>query len=216
MIQLYSEGFSFVPSPVVEQTQFSVVDNDTFTTAAEFDHACCLNFASHKRPGGGYESVRNLRMPIRTQEEDLFRRSNLPELLDIPEIHKYYPLPRNGLDAIYCSNVVVNKDKQLDPVDPYSVAVISMPAVVNPEPKDTLLIVNRIRRILEIAAVHNHKHLILGAWGCGIFNNSPAMIATTFKVFLKGGEFDKVFENVVFAIPGKDSENHKIFQDIIA
>jgi len=35
-------------------TVFTVVDEDSFTIASQEENACCLNFASHKRPGGGY------------------------------------------------------------------------------------------------------------------------------------------------------------------
>ncbi|MCH6577264.1 MAG: DUF2263 domain-containing protein, partial [Proteobacteria bacterium] len=57
--------------------QFSVVYEDTFTAAEE--GARCLNFASHKRPGGGYKEVMDIKGTIRTQEEDLFRRSAVSE-----------------------------------------------------------------------------------------------------------------------------------------
>ena len=38
----------------------------------------------------------------------------------------------------------------------------------------------RIRRILTVAAAQGHTHLVLGAFGCGVFGNDPVMIADTF------------------------------------
>jgi uncharacterized protein (TIGR02452 family) len=213
MIKLYLENnVSFATPDSLKNSQCTVVDCDTFTASIGLDHPCCLNFAAQEQPGGGYEAVMDLPMPIRTQEEDLFRRSNLPELMDNPVVRSYYPL--RELKAIYCSGVIVSKDQQLNPVEPFEVAVISMAAVVNPRPDQKSLVASKIKRILEIAAENQHANLVLGAWGCGVFNNDPRFIASTFLQFLTN-EFDHVFEKVIFAIPGKNSENYIIFREFI-
>lgn len=188
---------------------FEIVDEDTFTTAASLKNPCCLNFASHKRPGGGYESVIDLPMPIKTQEEDLFRRSNLPELMDNDKVREKYPL--RGMEAFYCVAKVV-KDKCLNPIEPFDVGVVTMPAVVNPSRKDKDLVERKIKRILEISAANGHTDLVLGAWGCGIFRNDPKEIATLFVKNLNG-KFRGVFENVVFAVPGVGSHNYNAFKN---
>ena len=148
-------------------------------------------------------AVLDTKMPIRTQEEDLFRRSNLPELLDTDIIRKFYPL--TGFQAFYCSDVLVKKDAKCDSVAPYHVSVITVPAVVNPQPEQMGLVEGRAKRIFEIAAENKERILILGAWGCGVFHNDPKHIAELFMRMLKN-EFNCVFEKVVFAIPtGKTS-----------
>ncbi|HTU93886.1 MAG TPA: poly(ADP-ribose) glycohydrolase domain-containing protein, partial [Gemmataceae bacterium] len=76
---IYYEDHRFPVFTGTHQTKISLVSDDTFSVAQQYDKAVCLNFASHKRPGGGYLSVMTRRGPIRTQEEDLFRRSDLPE-----------------------------------------------------------------------------------------------------------------------------------------
>jgi uncharacterized protein (TIGR02452 family) len=210
MIKYYFDELQLDLREQSYDTQILVVNNDTFTTASEYIRPCCLNFASHKRPGGGYLSVIDLPGPIRTQEEDLFRRSNLPELMDNSDVRFHYPL--TGLKSIYCSDVHVTKDRYLKFINPFEVAVISVPAVVNPSFQDLQLISNRIRHILAIAQDQHHENLILGAWGCGVFRNDPYFIASTFRKHLLG-EFAHIFQNVIFAIPG--GNNYKIFQEAL-
>jgi len=209
MIKLYQDDYVFPELKPQYTTNISIADTDTFGAASAYDNACCLNFASHKRPGGGYESVRNIPMPINTQEEDIFRRSNLPEIMDTPEIRKYYPLM--GLKGLYCDEVLVTKNSKLVPVVPFATSIVTVPAVVNPQHKDLQLVTDKIKRILEIAAENNHKVLILGAWGCGVFNNDPQFVSGVFKNFLNN-QFQGVFETVVYAIPGKHSKNYQLFE----
>ena len=189
----------------------TVVDEDTLTVAQRLYDPCVLNFASHKRPGG-YESVMDLKMLINTQEEDLFRRSNLPELMDNPEVRSYYPL--HGVNSIYCLATAA-KNKFLVIIDEFDFGVIIVPAVVNPTQTDYDTIVQKkIERIFDIAQEMNHHSLVLGAWGCGIFHNDPKIIAELFKKEIK--KRGKFFDIIVFAIPGKDSVNHKIFKEVFS
>ena len=195
-------------------TLIKVVDDDTFTTASWYQQSCCLNFASHRRPGGGYEAVKDIAMPIKTQEEDLFRRSNLPELMDTREIRGHYPL--EGVQGLYTDGIVVTKDKFLRRVNPFQTTLITVPAVVNPNSSEKhQLVRDRARRVFQIAADNAADKLILGAWGCGVFNNDPETIAHLFKTLLLG-EFSGVFGEAIFAIPGKDSYNHKVFAEILS
>ena len=60
--------------------------------------------------------------------------------------------------------------------------------------------------------------LILGAWGCGVFRNSPEKIAGHFAHFLtKGGKYDGVFKKVVFAVfdRSKNQENINAFKKVL-
>lgn len=43
------------------------------------------------------------------------------------------------------------------------------------------------------------SHLVLGAWGCGVFRNDPRRVAAVFKALLEG-LFKNVFAQVTFAI----------------
>lgn len=201
------------PTGEEQPAEMVVVDDDSLTAASKLDNSVILNFASHKRPGGGYKTVQNLRARIKTQEEDLFRRSNLPELMDNENVRKYYPL--KGVCGLYCKTTVT-KDADLNEVEPFDVSIITVPALVNPSgPEDMKETQHKIHRILEIAVLNGHRNLVLGAWGCGIFNNDPEFIAKTFKEKLEDAEngFKGCFDKVVFAVPGEKSHNHQVFKE---
>lgn len=211
-VKFYDEQHAFPTFAPAWNTQITVEDKDTFGAAQEHDNACCLNFASHRRPGGGYESVMAMPMPIRTQEEDLFRRSNLPDLMDTAQVRRFYPL--SGVQGLYCRGIVVTKDQHLRPCQPFETALVTVPALVAPKPEQEPVTDAKIQRILQIAADNRHTTLILGAWGCGAFRNDPETVANLFKKWLTG-EFAGVFETVVFAIPGKDSRNYQVFESVL-
>jgi uncharacterized protein (TIGR02452 family) len=62
------------------------------------------------------------------------------------------------------------------------------------------VMVSRIEKVLALAFLHKHKTLILGAWGCGVFQNDPQQIAQYFAQHLLTGKYKNAFEEVVFAI----------------
>lgn len=228
-ITFYPDDYVFEFQAGDALPRITFMDDDTFTAASRYDNACCLNFASHKRPGGGYLAVMDIRGPIRTQEEDLFRRSNLPEIMDNDKVRAYYPL--REAEGLYCSGVVVSKDKKLNPINPFITSVVTVPAVVNPDmadgsmkvmtdlseaiPAKHRLVIRRAERIFEIAAHNRHRVLILGAWGCGVFNNNPLVIANLFQRLITQ-EYVGLFDEVVFAIPGRTSANYRIFESVLA
>ena len=57
----------------------------------------------------------------------------------------------------------------------------------------------RITRSLAIAALHGHKRLVLGAWGCGVFGNDPEIVASAYAEEL-AGTYARVFDEIVFAV----------------
>ena len=87
-------------------------------------------------------------------------------------------------------------------------------------------IVDTVQRIREQLAASAHlarenneegkkSHIVMGAFGCGAFNNDPKLIASIYRNFLEeGGEFNKAFpENTTFefAIP-LSKEEHDIVE----
>jgi uncharacterized protein (TIGR02452 family) len=92
--------------------------------------------------------------------------------------------------------------------EPYLCAFLTAPApnagvVLAREPgrRDEVdrVMAARVTRALAIAAAHGHRSLVLGAWGCGVFANDPAVVARAFGAELEGA-FAGVFDEVVFAV----------------
>ena len=65
------------------------------------------------------------------------------------------------------------------------------------------------------SAARGHKHLVLGAWGCGAFGGDPVVVADVFAELLEG-EFNAAFEQVTFGVlvmRPADEDNYRAFAD---
>ncbi len=194
-------------------TRFELTDETTLEAAkrtckeTENANPFVLNFASAKNPGGGFLGG------AQAQEESLARSSSLyPCLTANFEMYQYNRGQKSCLYSdwmIYSPLVPVfrNDDGSLTQ-KPYTVSFLTSPAVnagvINQkEPQNVHLIksvnTERARKFLWIANREKHQTLILGAWGCGVFQNDPPMIARIFKDLLTG-EFANCFERLVLAI----------------
>ncbi|KAF7589665.1 hypothetical protein BBP40_003957 [Aspergillus hancockii] len=202
-------------------TQVEVVNQDAFNVAINLGssagspnsmntrNVCILNMASEKRAGGGW-----LRGAL-AQEEELCYRSSLSFTLKL----RYYPL--GNRDAIYSPTVVVfrenfeNGHTLMDLQRPESlpvVSVVSMAAVRRPnidqsaQPprykcvEDRDLMKDKMRMILRIAAYNKHRKLVLGALGCGAFENPKEEVASCWAEVLQEPEYQGWWENIYFAV----------------
>ncbi|WP_405763052.1 TIGR02452 family protein [Streptomyces sp. NBC_00045] len=182
-----------------------------------------LNFASARNPGGGY--LRG----AKAQEEALCRASALYEtLLEAPE---YYEVHRAGRSTFYTDRVIhspgvpVFRDDRGELLDtPFRAGFLTSPApnagtIRRQEPERTAEIpaalARRAERVLETATLHGYPRLVLGAWGCGVFQNDPAEVAEAFRALL-AGRFAGVFERVVFGILDRDPAPKEAFQRTFA
>ena len=103
---------------------------------------------------------------------------------------------------------------------PFTAAVITLPApnrrgaaMLAPKKLIAETMTRRIRIMLHIAAKHGYRELVLGAWGCGAFGNSPEDVSGYFKSVLIGEEYGRCFDRVVFAVYGKpDGTNITAFR----
>ncbi len=188
-----------------------------------------LDFASARNPGGGYLNG------AQAQEEALCRASALYTcLLRAPE---YYAHHRAEADVFYSDRVVhspgvpVFRDDRGTLLDePYRVGFLASPApnagVIarrTPEEVDRVpgALFARAERVLEVAAAHGYRALVLGAWGCGVFRNDPAVVADVFRAHLAdGGRFSGRFAHVVFAVLDRRSDSptraafHRAFAEL--
>lgn len=183
------------------------VTNETTAAAgarlvAEGKDVVVLNFASARNQGGGFLSG------AMAQEEELCRASGLYACLKKkPVFYNENILKDDTLytdNVIYSPNVPFFRDVHLLFLEePFTLSVITAPAPnvrAMTEPDEEIIyktIRNRAQKVLEIAAKHGHKNIVLGAWGCGAFGNDPNMVANIFMDLLKEMP---IFEHVCFAV----------------
>ncbi len=227
---LYFPGYSAIDPPHKStDCPLAVVKDTTFHCAGELvgeGRVAVLNFANAYSPGGG------VTRGAMAQEECLCRSSNLYNALTIPYlIRNYYKHNEKttgelGTDAvIYSPGVTVFKSDDVLPVplaEPFQVDVLTCAApYVNPNRKKPIPLEkledtfnHRIRNILEVAAANSADNLVLGAFGCGAFNNPPDLVAGCFRYCLVDRGYRDYFRRVVFAIKG-GGRNYEVFRDIL-
>jgi uncharacterized protein (TIGR02452 family) len=165
-----------------------------------------LNFASAKNPGGGFLGG------ARAQEESLARASGLYAAIVDQPMYAHHRALRDALYtswAIYSPGVPIFRGEDGRLLDvPRLCAFITSPAVnakvvleqdASRGDEITAAMSERVSRVLAIAAEHEHRALVLGAWGCGVFRNDIDEIAGLFHASLNEN-FRGAFERVVFAI----------------
>jgi uncharacterized protein (TIGR02452 family) len=209
----------------------------SFEAAAQYigKRTAVLNFASATNPGGGVEKGAS------AQEECLCRVSTLyPCLTDQKMRDSFYtPHRKNGNalhndDIIYTPNVLVIKDDDHNLLsEPFSVDIISCAApnlrerpsnqynigdTIKVQISDNELLAlheKRARKIFSSAIANGVEILILGAFGCGAFQNDPHIVAQAYKNVLP--DFAHYFHTIEFAIfcNAKNIENYQVFLSII-
>jgi uncharacterized protein (TIGR02452 family) len=196
-------------------THYSVVNQTTLqgctelAASQEYQRIGVLNFASARNPGGGF------RKGMITQEETLARSSALyPSLCQCPQFYQFH---RNQDTCLYSDRMiyspacpVLRDDEGEWLARPYTVDFITSPApnagaVMRNEPANRARIVptltERGGKVLALAAHRQCDALVLGAWGCGIFQNDRATVAQIFASYLRrGGDFYGRFRHVRFAV----------------
>lgn len=191
------------------------------------NNVACLNFASATNPGGGFLSG------AQAQEECLARSSGFYVSLNIfkNEMYNYH---RNLASALYSDRMIYSPyvpffkdDKGRYLEQPYFMDVLTSPA---PNASSMLkynlqgqlamreqTMMARIDKMLGLFYAKGAKILILGAWGCGAFKNSPTDVARYFAHYLlNNGKYANAFEQIVFAVydPSSTQENIRAFEDM--
>lgn len=226
---LYERGVHQLaaPAPRGTPTAIGVTGETTIDAlvrlAPKGGHLGCLNFASAKRPGGGFLGG------AQAQEESLARASGLyPCLQTQPD---YYARNKAFGSALYLDIVLYSphvplfRDDNGGWLDAPVLASVITAAAPNVsalkearkyDPEDVALVLqNRSELVLAVAAHHQIERLVLGAWGAGVFGNDPAQVARIFAELLRG-PYANVFTEVVFAVLGtpETSANHRAFADV--
>jgi len=175
---------------------------------------CALNYASFRHPGGGF-----LRGSV-AQEETLCHDSYLFNVIDAstfaPEYQSNYERQNKGMYenfAIYSPDIrfIIGGKKT---------ATVDIMTCASPNYKEGIkngvsfeenhkAYIERLEFICNIAVEQKVDTFILGAWGCGVFQQNSGTVAADMKEVLKKYHFNKV----VIAIPTIDKLN--IFKRIM-
>ena len=166
-----------------------------------------LNFASAKNPGGGFLKG------AMAQEEALAASSGLYRaLLRHPAYYENNRAFKSMVytdHAIYCPKAVFFRDGGFGLLpEPATASVLTLPAVnlgqVIQKGEDVeaakAAMKNRMRLVLAIFARQKDRHLILGAYGCGVFGNDPAEVAPWWRELLVDEGWGRCFTKILFAV----------------
>lgn len=179
----------------------------------------CLNFASAKNPGGGFLGG------AVAQEESLAMSSvlygTLSKHFEMYEYNRARPTLLYSDHMIWSPDcAVIRDDSGALLATPYPVSFITSPAVnlgaiMNNRPHEKTqtedVMMRRMDRVLGVFLHHDIKHLLLGAWGCGVFRNDPKDIARYFGSWLlNDGKYSHCFESVTFAVLDKSATGPNI------
>ncbi len=199
-----------------------VMNADSFQAGRQYDNPLVMNFANAHNPGGGF------RIGANAQEEALCRCSTLYASITskkAAEMYRYNNTHLSRVESDYMlisPNTVVFRDEHYSFLDePVVLGVVTVPApnrygaaLIASEKLIEETFVRRIRIMLRAAMKHGYRTLVLGAWGCGAFGNSPVKVAGYFKEVIVAEECGNCFEEICFAIYGKeDGENITAFRE---
>lgn len=192
------------PRSPFERTRVEVTNETTLQAARRMvdggARPLALNMANGVEPGGG------LLRGARAQEESLCRSSALYATLEGDPMYTFHQRSRiRGWTAwsILSPDVPVFRDDSGAPLDrPWPLSFLTCAAPFAPavgQPAASRLLEIRIGRLLGVARAFGYSSLVLGAWGCGAFENDPEQTARDFRQALER-PFRGAFSDVVFAI----------------
>jgi len=204
------ENTMFYPDPTLypavnTEARSNVVFKKSGSMSAAYDatfnkgRVAVLDFADARKPGGYPE------YGAFTQEENMCRCSTLFQaLVSHPEYYEYNSLfdaaYSNG--ALYVPGVTMFKDDETYEGIPdrwFDVIVCPAPN----RPVSASVIDARAFGIIKLAAYRKVDVLILGAWGCGAFEQSPDVVG---RAFARALNICNPFREVIFAIRATDGD----------
>lgn len=216
------KGVSKLPTEIVVNSKTSL-DAVRMLLDESKEKVLCLNFASARNAGGGFLGG------SQAQEESIARATGLYNCQLLAS--EYYTTNRQVKSCIYTDYMIYSPEvpilKQEDgtlETELRTCGIITAPAVnmgvvKNREPERVgevaQIMKRRIQKVLAIALFHGYKRIVLGAWGCGVFQNSPEDMAAYFYEVLEG-EFKNEFHQVVFAIYSNNERFIRPFREKFA
>ena len=216
-------------------TQISILEISTLDAARYLSNKGpgklgILNFASAKKPGGGFLTG------AQAQEESIARSSSLYPTLMTSTAQSFYTLHNKDAKSgfyshamVYSPGVVVFRDDGGGWQEPFTVDVLTSPAVnagvirkspwarsnaKGTEEKIERTMKERMARILFLFEREGAKRVVLGSFGTGVFQNKVDVVARLWAELLTmpGSRFETSFDEIVFGILGRTT--FEAFEDV--
>ena len=225
-----------------DEAKVVVSKKRTYEAAAGYtgNRVAVHNFASASNPGGGVETGAGAQEECLCRCSTLYFSLNTPAMWNgFYQPHRNAHDPIHNDDIIYTPGVTVFKTDTANPnlmpeADWYNVDVITCAAPnlrqqpsnryntgdgskqIQMSDRDLLALhERRLRRILEVALSEGADTIILGAFGCGAFRNSPEVVARAASEVLR--DYLYAFKNIEFAVycPPQDDTNYRTFSRVL-
>lgn len=198
-----------------------------------------LNFASSTNPGGGVIQGSSAQEECLCRCSTLYPCLDTEMMWkQFYKPHRKAGNPLYNDDCLYTPGVIVFKSdvsfpERMDEKDWYQVDVITCAAPnlrsrpsnqMNPSAGDAPadirddalyeLHLQRIERIFRVAAANEVEVLILGAFGCGAFRNSPEVVAKAFRTVQE--KYASYFETIEYAVfcGRRETQNYDTFCEV--
>lgn len=172
-----------------------------------------LVFASAHSPGGGFKNG------AMAQEESIAYCSNLYRCQTNFMGRAYYDTNESVRNPIYTNTMLTScitifRDSKLDLLkNPVNVTALTAPAVnrgvgikghMSSKVLDDAMYL-RMKYILYLFAESGCTDIVLGAFGCGVFKNSPITVSQYWYDLLVKENIGRFFDKVTFAVLGSDT-----------
>ncbi len=193
-----------------EKAETLVLNVDSTEAVLRYPGAALLNFASYRHAGGGFITG------AWAQEEAICHDSTLYNVLC--KFESFYAENEHSLNrslytdrAIFSPGVVFSRGGKQAECGVITCAAPNFSAARGrgvTESENEAALKQRVDFVISIAEEQSCETIILGAWGCGVFGQDPAVVARLFKERLAA----TTIKRAVFAIPGQNN-NYTSFRD---
>lgn len=184
-------------------TEMIVLNVDSTEAVLKHPNAALLNFASYRHAGGGFVTG------AWAQEEAICHDSTLYNVLSAFE--NFYSENEKSLNrslytdrAIYSPGIVFERSGKAVECSVITCAAPNFNSAKNhgvTESENEEVLARRVDFVISIAEEQKCDTVILGAWGCGVFGQNPAVVARLFEERFRTSPIKRA----VFAIPGNNA-----------
>jgi uncharacterized protein (TIGR02452 family) len=215
---LITESLPETPALGDKKAPWRAINADVFAVMSAYNqNAGVMNFASPTNPGGGVE------YGAKAQEESIARGTYLVPALRQFESSYYAPNRADANGGLNTPNMIYSKRvRRLFDYDGQRLvgAYVDVATVAAPNlrrypnlDEDLALkdIAQKVLQTLRAFKANGVRVPILGAFGCGVFGNSPYAVGKIFGETLRRSEFDGAWEIVVFALFDPNGDTYSQF-----